>query len=76
MEDMKGNTKRSIRNLIDLGLLFSISENQKWFFNAAKKVVANPRNPYNALVTRMIANVDNEKCWFQSGLQQPHIWRE
>jgi hypothetical protein len=60
MEDMKGNTKRSIRNLIDLGLLFSISENQKWFFNAAKKVVANPRNPYNALVTRMIANVDNE----------------
>ncbi len=60
MEDMKGNTKRSIRNLIDLGLLFSLSENQNWFFNAAKKVVANPRNPYNALVTRMIANVDNE----------------
>ena len=42
MEDMMGNTRRSIRNLLDLGLLFSTSENQKWFFNAAKKVIAYP----------------------------------
>jgi len=42
MEDMKTNTKRSIRNLIDLGLLFSRSENQKWFFSTAKKVISNP----------------------------------
>ena len=60
MEDMKSNTSRSIRNLIDLGLLFSTSENQKWFFNAAKKVIANPKNPYNALATRTIADVDNK----------------
>jgi len=60
MEDMKSNTKRSIRNLIDLGLLFSKSENQKWFFNAAKKVIANPRNPYNILASRIIADVDND----------------
>ena len=60
MEDMKGNTRRSIRNLLDLGLLFSTSENQKWFFNTAKKVIANPQNPYNALAARMIADVDHE----------------
>ncbi|RJE46661.1 MULTISPECIES: hypothetical protein [unclassified Dehalobacter] len=60
MEDMKSNTRRSIRNLIDLGLLFSTSENQKWFFNTAKKVISNPQNPYNALAARMIADVDND----------------
>jgi len=60
MEDMKSNTRRSIRNLIDLGLLFSQSENQKWFFNTAKKVISNPRNPYNALAARIISDVDND----------------
>lgn len=60
MEDMKGNTRRSIRNLIDLGLLFSTSENQKWFFNAAKKVITNSKNPYNALTARVIADIDHE----------------
>jgi len=60
MEDMKGNTRRSIRNLIDLGLLFSKSENQKWFFSTAQKVIANPRNPYNSLVTRILSDVDND----------------
>lgn len=60
MEDMKSNTKRSIRNLIDLGLLFSTSDNQKWFFDAAQKVAANPENPYNSLVERMISDVSND----------------
>lgn len=60
MEDMKSNTKRSLRNLIDLGLLFSQNENQKWFFNTAKKVISNPKNPYNMLASRMIADIDNE----------------
>jgi hypothetical protein len=60
MEDMMGNTRRSIRNLLDLGLLFSTSENQKWFFNVAKKVIANPMNLYNVLTARLIADIDNE----------------
>ncbi|MEW5920213.1 MAG: hypothetical protein AB1796_04515 [Bacillota bacterium] len=60
IEDMRGNTKRGIRNLIDLGLFFSRSENQKWFFTAAGKVINNPRNPYNELASRMIKDVDNE----------------
>jgi len=58
IEDMRRDTKRSIRNLIDLGLLFSQSENQKWFFSTAKKVISDVRNPYNKLVSRMIANID------------------
>lgn len=60
MEDMKSNMGRSIRQLIDLGSLFSKSENQKWFFNTAKKAISNPKNPYNSLVARMISDVNNE----------------
>lgn len=60
LEDMQTNARRSIRNLIDLGLLFSRSENQKWFYGTAKKVIANSRNPYNKLAARMIADVDNQ----------------
>jgi len=60
IEDMKGNTKRSVRNLVDLGLLFSQSKNQKWFFKTAKKAISNPQNPYNALAARIISDIDND----------------
>lgn len=60
IEDMKGNTRRSIRNLIDLALLFSQGENQKWFFKTAKKVISNPQNPYHALAARAVADIDND----------------
>ena len=60
MEDMKGNTRRGVRNLIDLGLLFSQSENQKWFFNTAKKIISNPKNPYNSLAARIVTDIDND----------------
>ena len=60
IDDMKSDTKRSIRNLIDLGLLFSKSENQKRFFNAAQEVISNPKNAYHSLVKRMIADVNQD----------------
>lgn len=60
MEGVKGNTRRSIRNLIDLGMLFSQSENQKWFFGTAKNMLESPKNPYNALVSRAVRDIDNE----------------
>ena len=60
LEDVKGNTRRGIRNLIDLGLLFSQSENQKWFFGAAKQVIENPKNPYKALVSRVVRDIEPE----------------
>ncbi len=60
IEDMKGNTRRGIRNLIDLGLLFSQNKNTTWFFKTSKKVISNPRNPYNALAARIISDIDND----------------
>jgi len=58
MDDMRSNIKRSLRNLIDLGLLFAQSEHQKWFFNTAQKVISIPRNPYYKLAARTIADVN------------------
>ncbi len=58
IDDMQNNTRRSIRNLLDLGLLFASDEDQKRFFSTAKKAVSNPHNPYNAFVARVIANVN------------------
>ena len=60
MEDMPNDIRRSVRSLIDLGLFFAKSANQKWFFQTAKKVTANPRNPYHALIARMITDVDHD----------------
>ncbi len=60
IEDMATDTKRSMRNLVDLGLLFSKSENQKWFFNTAKKIISNPHNPYNELLLKMTGNVEHK----------------
>ncbi len=60
LNDMKTNTRRSVRNLVDLGALFSGSENQKTFFADAKKVLSNPNNPYNDFAYRIVSEVDNE----------------
>ena len=60
MEDIKGNAKRSIRNLVDLGLLFSKSDDHKRFFTSAQKVIANPRNSYVLLVKRMVADINSD----------------
>ena len=60
IDDMKSDAKRSIRNLIDLGLLFSKSENQKRFFGIAQEVISNPKNAYHSLTARAIADVNND----------------
>ena len=60
IEDMKCNSKRSIRNLIDLGLLFSISSEQTDFFIAAQKMLAMPQNPYYPLISGLLSEVDND----------------
>ena len=60
LKDMQSDSKRSVRNLIDLGLFFAKSENQKGFFNAAKKMLSKPANPYFKLVARMITEVNQE----------------
>ena len=60
IEDMKCNSKRSIRNLIDLGLLFSTSSEQTDFFITAQKMLTNPKNPYYPLISRIMSEVDND----------------
>jgi hypothetical protein len=60
MEDMEGNTGRGIRKLIDLGLMFSTGENQKWFFRTAREVVSNPKNTYNRLISGLLSGVKRE----------------
>ncbi len=60
LEDVKADVRRGVRNLVDLGLLFSRSENQKWFFGTARQVVENPKNPYGALVGRLMRDVSPE----------------
>ena len=60
MDDMRSDAKRSIRNLVDLGLLFSKSENQKQFFGIAQEVISNPKNAYHSLTARAIADVNND----------------
>ena len=60
IEDMKCNSKRSIRNLIDLGLMFSASSEQTDFFIAAQKMLAMPKNSYYQLVSEMLSEVDND----------------
>lgn len=60
IDDMKSDAKRSLRNLIDLGLFFSKGENQINFLNTAKEVISNPTNPYHSLIARMVADINNE----------------
>lgn len=60
IKDIYSDSKRGIRNLVDLGLLFTRNDNQKWFFHMAKKVIASPLNPYNKLITEVINDVDHE----------------
>ena len=60
MEDMKSSTKRSTRNLVDLGLLYAKTEAQKNFFGIAKKIISSPQTPYHVLISSMITNVNND----------------
>lgn len=60
IDDMRSDAKRSLRNLIDLGLFFSKGENQINFFNTAREVISNPTNPYHSLFARMVADINNE----------------
>ena len=60
MEDMVKNTGRGIRKLIDLGQMFALSDNQKWFFDKAQDIVSNPKNSYNRLTARILDEVDGE----------------
>jgi len=58
LDDMRGNTRRSLRNLIELGLLFSRSENQRGFFGLVQRAVSEGNNRYYRLASRVIQDVN------------------
>lgn len=59
IRDLKTGTKRSIRNAIEFGIVFSKNKKQRELFSIAKKVASNGQNMYDALVKRMLQEVDN-----------------
>ncbi len=58
LNDMRSHSRRSIRNLVDLGLLFSRGENLRRFYTTAQEILADPHNPYPALARRLVTTVD------------------
>ncbi len=58
LHDIRNDPKRSIRNLADLGELFSTSATQRHFFSLARGILKNPANPYNELLVKMTKNVN------------------
>lgn len=59
--DIKDSPKRSVRNLIDLGLNFAKGRFQLHFLEAAQTMLKNEKSSYYDLVTDTVYNVDSEK---------------
>ncbi|WP_353095189.1 hypothetical protein [Tissierella praeacuta] len=57
--EIESKSKRSIRNLIDLGDHFAKGKSQKNFYNIAQKVLANENSPYYELIFHTVKNVDH-----------------
>lgn len=60
LEDMGVNAQRSVRSLIDLGLLFSGSESQKWFFKTAQELTKDETNAYFRLLAGLSERVNHQ----------------
>lgn len=60
IRDIRNDPKRSIRNLADLGELFSTSSTQRKFFSLVRGILRNPCNPYNELLVKMTKNVNSD----------------
>lgn len=58
LKDIETDSKRAVRNLVDLGTMFANGEHQKKFFELANDVIANPQNPYNKILLELTRNVD------------------
>lgn len=57
IRDIRSDPGRSIRNLADMGGMFSTSPAQKRFFTLARSVLKIPGNPYKELLVRMTRDV-------------------
>lgn len=60
IKDIKSDTKRGVRNIIDFALMFSKGRFQKQFFNASQRLVENENSMYYTLGKRLIDSVSTE----------------
>ena len=60
IKDIKSSPKRSIRNLVDLGLSTAKGKFKDSFLTAAQKMLENENSKYYDLVVDNLNNVDNE----------------
>lgn len=61
ISDIKDSPKRSIRNLVDLGLNFTSGGFEKPFFEMIQKLLQNEHSPYYDLVSDTVYNVNTDK---------------
>lgn len=58
--NLKTDRNRSIRSLVDLGIHFASSEQQKKVFTRLEKIAHSKKNPYNGLLLRTVNTCDAE----------------
>lgn len=61
LKDMRENPERSVRNLIDLGLLFSRGNFQNSFLTSAQTMLQNENSPYYKLIDNVVNGVDHQR---------------
>lgn len=61
LNEIKNSPKRSIRNLVDLGLNFTKGRFQKPFLEAVQKMLENEHSSYYDLISDVVYNVKHER---------------
>ena len=58
---IQNDPERSMRNLVDLGIMFCNGRFQKRFFEAAQRMLENENSSYYRIIPDIIANVDSTR---------------
>ena len=60
IRDISKDSKRALRNLVDMGAHLSKSRGPTEFFSAAQKLLGDPKSSYYKLVTNIVDSVDHK----------------
>lgn len=60
IRDIEKDSKRALRNLVDMGAHFSKSQGPKEFFSMAQRLLDNPRSNYYTLISNIIKSVNHK----------------
>jgi len=61
LREMNDSPERSIRNLVDLALIFSNGRFQRIFFEVAQTTLQNENSPYYDLIRDAVSHIDSQK---------------